>query len=761
MTRIYGKSPRQAFHHARVELLRRYVSTTAPLRRFRTRRRSWIEAGIWAAVIVFGWLSLNPLGSFLQGKVSQGAFESLQTVIITVGGAMIGATAILASFVLFAMQVNVERLPHGLFRRFSSDARLLATFGASFVFSIAGTALSLIQDTRFAPLMIVLGLGAVVVILRLLFGAFRRSLVLVNPIEQMRLVREAAERQMQIFERRLSWTMPFAADQHASETDQSGDDSAADEPQFDAPRATVLEANRGWDRVLRNAISHAISYARRAGEDRDTEVSGSALSTIVALNLVYIRVKGRTFHANVPLFADSLSTDGFINESLEGLRRLREAAIARKDEQQAEQIFRTYLALVEVYSGIQYGGLTPSKSHALLAAGYLERSVQAAVRLGLVDTAMVGLGALGDAGRSFLNGGDVPSMTSMVKTIGLIGSAGALRDDFKPLTLTAMEQLSDLTFTLLRTNTADVRFAAGEIRNAVQQISRLFLELPDTPLSSTHSFYLGPYFSSTSLTSLRPKLTILVNALLGAEPADEGAQMIANNFEEWADEQYRGTKELLLLAIEKRSQFVFDLIHWITGVSEILITVAQAPATGEHSRDELRKHASWLFNSLSWIPRDRETASWIEHFSFLESLFEFAIKCVQRDFQQGFDDAWELLLGWGFEAGREHTGWGTLQRALTALIALAVWRGEGQEDLLKGQIRRALNNDSRPSQEVLDRAARDLREKAETVQTREFELRSIERILARNDREATRTLLRDVANILSPGTADEPVRPFF
>ena len=746
----------------RVRLLQDYLRANLGLRRFLARRSFVIEAGAWALILLIGVLAARPLSRFLANTIGKDSFDGLQTLIVTIGGAMIGATAIVSSFVLFAMQVNVERLPHGLFRRFSLDFRLLGAFAASFAFAIAGTALSLIQDHRFAGLMILLGIGAAIVVLRLLFGAFRRSLVLVNPIEQLKLVQASAERQARILERRLNWVVPLLQQAQPSPADdEKENDGGSDGSQIDAARFAVLHANGSWNRALRETIGHAVAYARRAGEEGDKEVSAAALATVVALNRSYIRVKGRTFHANVPFFDNPLATDAFINNSLEELRRLRDVALARKDEQQSEQIFRTFLALVQVYSEIEYPGLKASKSHALLAAGYLERSVQAAIPLGLVDTAMAGLRTLGDAGRSFLKLGDAAEMTSMAKTIGMIGSAGTLREDFRPLTLTAMEQLSDLTIDLLRTKSSEVRFAAGEIRSSVQQITRLFLEIPDSPLTSTHSFYLGPYFSSTSLTSLRSKLTDLVNALLNSDADNEAAQVIANNIEEWAEELHQGLKELLLLAIEKRSHFAFDLIHWITGISELLVGAANAPATRDHTRNELKKHASWLFATLSWIPRDAETARWVEHLSFVKTVFEFALQSLGRGFEDGFDDAWKLLFNWGVEAGGNETGWGTLERCLTALVALALRPGHECPDLLKKQLKAALALSNAPSQTLRDRAARDLREKALAVRDRELEFNSVARVLAKNDRKSTQKLLREIANILSPGTAKEPVGTFF
>ena len=52
---------------------------------------------------------------------TEGEIERLRELILSTGSALIGAAAIVASLVLFATQINIERMPHGLFRRLSED----------------------------------------------------------------------------------------------------------------------------------------------------------------------------------------------------------------------------------------------------------------------------------------------------------------------------------------------------------------------------------------------------------------------------------------------------------------------------------------------------------------------------------------------------------------------------------------------------------------------------------------------------------------
>jgi hypothetical protein len=722
-------------HNVRAAILSRAASA---LQLIRGNLSTWLDSAklellLWSFVVVVAANQLPHVQAWLTPWLNDKFMTGLQTITVTVGGAMIGATAIASSFVLFATQVNVERLPYGLFYRFSLDLKLLFAFALSFVAAIGGTALSLISKPDYASLLIVSELAAVVIVLRLLLLAYRRSLHLVNPLQQLTMIARQADRDLRRTDRRIRWTSPPSP--------------KLEDGAVDTARRAIFDANPHWDRLLRDTIDHAVAFARRAGEQGDLEISAAALNGVVALNHRYVQVKGRTFFANNMLIDNPLVSDRTVNATLEALRRLREAALARRDEPQLEQIFRTYAALVRVYLRIEYGA-GQGKSHALLASSYLEQAVEAAVPHNLVDTVMRGVRSLGSVGQQFFIAGNSVEGVGCVSKIAVFGMVGAASEKYRPLTLAAMEELRDLLFVLLRVDERDIGFAAGELRRSVSQVATVFLELPDTPLTSTHSTYLAPFFSSTSLTSFRTYLTKLVNALLNAEEV-EAAERVADHLEIWADQLYDEQKKLLLLSIEKRSHFSFDIIRWIAGITELLIATSRAPYTRDHTRGRLEKHALWLFSTLTWISTDKDTVSFVENLSFRSEVFETALRAQRDDWLDGFNATWKLSMKWAIEGGRNQTGRGTLERWLTALCALAL-RGEvNRAEQLKAELAARLQGVDAPSQELRDRAARDLHEKAEEIHEREFELDLVERILASNDREQTRVLLHEIADILS------------
>jgi hypothetical protein len=108
-------------------------------------------------------------------------------------------------------------------------------------------------------------------------------------------------------------------------------------------------------------------------------------------------------------------------------------------------------------------------------------------------------------------------------------------------------------------------------------IAKFFLALPDSPLTSIHSSFLGPYYSVTSPQSFLQQLVALGNAVAQRGPEDKNARRVVNNLEEWADGRYATEKELLLEAIKQRSHFTFDVIHWIKQVTAVLLFVSNAP----------------------------------------------------------------------------------------------------------------------------------------------------------------------------------------
>jgi hypothetical protein len=264
-----------------------------------------------------------------------------------------------------------------------------------------------------------------------------------------------------------------------------------------------------------------------------------------------------------------------------------------------------------------------------------------------------------------------------------------------------------------------------------------------------HCNTLGSYFSSTSVSSLRARLTSLVNQLLEAPAGNAHAGEIIRNIETWADQIYVQQKELLLLAVQKRSSFTFDSVSWAVGVSELLNALSNAPACPQHLKKDLRKHAVWLVSILSWLPDDKDSVSFAENYSLTENLFEAASDGYQRDCLEFYESCKGLLIAWAKKGGRHETGWGILETSIEALAALAIREGTPEAaTALKTRFSEMLASQGAPSAEVRARVAANLARGANQLR-HHYAVRSIDRMLAQQDHSTVRALLLEIAGVLA------------
>ena len=680
--------------------------------------------------------------------------ESLRTLFVGTGGALIGAAAITFALVMFAIQVNVERMPHGLFRKLSTDGKLLGAFAATFILAIAVATLSVILDgPRLALAVLGAGWGTLLILLLFLY-AYRRALSLINPNQQLRFVVETARRDLRRWARRAHHAGPLL------EGPNSEKDDASPSLQFthDMSRITYLGLNPHWTNEARRAITYANSFARRYAEQGDHEVSSAALTAIVRINAAYIEAKGKTFFAQNPLINIPQATDGFINESLEHLRQNLRTGVTRGDELQIEQTLQTMALLVRVYLSIDYSTEHAPKTHAHLAAGYLSGSAESILPHNMPDVLMEWMRLVGQVAQSFIVHAAPKDIVTTTEKIGVIAGACMVREGYRPVTLAGIEQLARLTVALIRNQTHDPHFALGKVKDNIAFVAKIALALPDLPLSKIHSTYLGPYYSGTSTDSLLQWLTDLANALSDASADDEHAERVIRNIDRWAEELHRTEKELFLLAIENRSHFVFDVIHWITHVAKLLLAVSNAAACTEHTRNELRQHALRLTFVFNWVPDDTDAVTFVENYQLTDTLFDIALDAHHRDCVELSLRVGEMLLSWGFKAAKHEAGWGSLHRSMSALATLAIVQDEGaQISQLTQEISKRLVGENSPDQEHRDWSARELRRTAATLDQQSHIPSRIEHVMQGADHERLIPLLNEIADILSPDTASEPV----
>jgi hypothetical protein len=702
----------------------------------------------FAIVFLFlmGTILITPnLQAFLDNNFStEPKIEGLRELIMNVGAALIGATAIVTSLVLFACQVNIERMPYGLFRRLSSDARLLGTFALAFFLAIGTTILSTLIGKEHLLFVVRGASWAIILTLILFIYAYRRALLLINPLQQLRILECDTRDEFRRWSRRIKRTRALF--------EQGERKVATLSSTHDLPRMRFFRTNGHWTDGSIRAFRHAMSFARRYAEQGDYEVSRAALNTILNINTFYIEAKGKTFFANNPFIDNPLATDDFINETLENLRQNAQAGIARRDEQQIEQTLEAMAGLVRLFLRIDYSNSHATKSHAHLAAGYLSKAVEVIIPHDMADVLMEGQRLLGRSAQEILFKEGSDQIVALSEKIASVACSGCVKESYRPVTMEGVSQLAQLMFSLIFRKDDDIGYAVKKVRENIKAITQLFLDVKDTPLSSIHSMILGPYYSSANSLSMLSKLTVLVNKIISAEVEDLDASGVILNIEQWADGIYQTDKELLLKAIKVKSCFSFDMIHWITNVTEILLALSNAPACSPECEERIRNHARWLIATLSWIPDDIETVEFIESFQLTETIFGAARTAYQRGCNEIARDITKSLLKWAFNGGRHVTGRGILEGGIlgTAVLVL-IDDNDEQVAWLKIAVSEKITSTSSLTEEVIDSTTRRLREKAGNLGSPRRRSSAIEMEAAISDHSKLRPLIEEIVSLLSQG----------
>ncbi|AMM84123.1 hypothetical protein [Martelella sp. AD-3] len=678
----------------------------------------------------------------------------LRSLLVTLGGALTSAAAIVSSLVLFSMQANIERIPHGLFRRLSSDFRLLGAFALTFLLSIILAALSLFMSSEQAAVVVVASVCICSAILGLFLYSYRRALFLVNPAQQILMVVRQSRRDLRAWGKRAEWAVPLMSAEYrravAIETDK-----------VDAPRAVFFNANPHWTAGAVQGLRYAEALVRGYAERGDHEVSRAALDAIVAINKAYIDVKRKTFFSNSLMSHDSLATDQFINTTLESMRQTIQIALSRGDERQAEQVLESLAQLVELYLSIDYASEHASKSHAHLAGGYLSSAVEKILPHRMPDVVMQGTRLMGRCAKLHLAAEGPNAISTLVEKIGVISRMGVERQEYRPVTLVGLEQLADISVGLLKTDAGDVRYASEDLRKAVSFVAKPLLNIPDIPLFGVHSNNLSPYYSSRSMRGFVSQLTNIVSAVSGADGANPQAKKIISNLVQWSEGLHSSEKDLFVTSIEKQSNFVLDMTQWIEDVALNLTAASLAPACSAGDKEKLQSHAYRLIAVLTWVPNDLEAVTHAEQYRITESFFEIAMQIHDCGCSELFEKVKQLFIQWAFKAGVYQTGFPILERCIYGLAVLAAIGGEETVEKLKLDVAKRVARGGLPDRDLRDGAAIEIRGRAASPNAEAHWGSPIEMGLQQSDQEVLRPLLEDLANIISPETEGQASEDHF
>lgn len=737
----------QRYNRYYAKLLFKLVQAQAFLTQWKNAHKRILIVGAIIFLLLSTFLFLMPYKHAFELYFSNDNILSvLRSLLGGIGAALIGATAIVFSLIVFSMQTNIERMPHGLFRKFGSDLLLLGSFLGSFVIAILVASMSLIPNNKLSMYAIFLSVWGVIAVLILFLYAYQRALKLINPITQLTLMYNAVRRDLVKWDRLAT----RAQDIMVNHDDDKSKIENLNEKVLDVKRIIFLKNNHGWETTAVQAINYCISYAKRYAELGDYDVSDYSFNRIMYINAKYCSVKRGTYIEDNPLLNIVDNSDAFINLSLEHLRQTMQTALARGDEKLASSTLRGMSGLYGVYLSIEYAGRTRSKHHAMLAAGYISSAVESVIPQNMADVMMEGIKLMGRNSVKALSYANASDIVGTIQKISMFSTISLKNTVLQPVTLTAFSQFSDINIQLIIKGDINSGFTMDILQKSISEAAIVFLHTEDTPINSRHSYILSPYYSVANVTGFISRIKEIVNYLIDNKIEAESSKVIIRNVEKWADKLYQSQKEVLLVAANKRSSFIYDLIPWNVMVCEVLLALSESQLCDDYHSEKLKKHSIWLIATLSWIPEEQEVVTFVNNGSLVDSIFEAAMMGLSRNSPEFYDMCKKILEGWVKKTAQHVSTRSGFEDAIKSLVALTVKEGtvDAQNKLLD-KLKDILSKIKSPSKELRELTARHLLRNTKDYRYRAGFYSSVDIFLSQCDTDSTVALFTKVAEILN------------
>jgi len=671
--------------------------------------------------------------------------DTLQSLFLGIGTALIGATAIAFSLIMFAMQVNVERLPYGLFKKFSTDRKLLSLFICIMLLAIAISSMSLIQDAKWATKFCCIALWGISLIVLLTIIAYRRALTLISPFDQLSILTSDTKKNLVLWTKAANRAIPLL------ERDTPNNaESPTLTSDHEIEKAFYLNnLHPYWTKKALQAIEYCIAISRYHAVQGDYEISQAAINSIVIINQHYISAKGKTFYVDNPFFPTHLSNDEFITKTLESFRKNVHMAIARGDEQQIIQYLHGFEKLCRNYLAIDYSSDNPTKFHANLAAGYLVSALESTIPNKLIEVTMEGIRALGRVARLISHYGNENDICTLSEKISIFAAAHAIDNNLWPAAQTGTNELALLTLSLINNSQSLSRYAIDKLNDDVRFMAENVVTKSELSGVKICSNILAPYYSVVDPNSLQSKLRELCNAVLRAENDDPSAIKIIEHVAMWGNKLSEIQKKLFLLALNTESHFTFDIINWIVNITEIFLALSNAEACGEYYKSELQNNARKLICTLSFHSDEEKTIRLLETYQLTDLLFGAAVTAKNRDCIDIALKIREMMLLWLSKSTQSSFNRTIFEDTCYGLTCLDMILEMQNNNLIK-DIQKILDQEKSIGDEDKVIIAQKIESRLNRHYSRNYSSSKIESALIYADKEKLKSTLNKLVKIIKP-----------
>ena len=141
---------------------------------------------------------------------------------------------------------------------------MLGAFASAFLLAIGVATLSTFTSQTRLAIVVLAASWAIVFILILFMYAYRRALLLINPLQQLGILIHDIRKELRTWARRASRAMPLLEREDSASATSSPTDST-----HDVARTAFSQINNRWTDGAKRAIRHAMSFALALCRNRE------------------------------------------------------------------------------------------------------------------------------------------------------------------------------------------------------------------------------------------------------------------------------------------------------------------------------------------------------------------------------------------------------------------------------------------------------------------------------------------------------------
>lgn len=490
--------------------------------------------------------------------------EQVSSLLLTIGGALIGFTAIVFSLLLFSLQTNIQRLRYLDFHKFSTDKKIFTQLLSCFLIAIAIAGSSLVKNQNISGQTLVIVVWLILLFIVLLYQSYKRALILVNPIEQINLILRYSSKQHNKWDKAIQRALVVNNRLSKSAPLQEQSD-------FDGLRYAHVSAYPEQKQIPINAVDSLCVMAKNYANLNDINITKTSLNSIIQITRQYIEFRKNTFIDTGPFVATDMSSELVFNNTFEQLRQLSAIAIASKNEQLIGFITETFAGLATLFAQFNHIRNFQLQHQTSLAIQYLKSHIELSMQLNNTDLMFNDAKVIGELGLNLIKSKSTVNLEIVDTLLFNYGQHSLVKQD--PAVIGAvMDQYSRLTLFLLFSE-SDTKMICERITNNIKELGKLNSVIKK--FQWLDQGFLSGYYGCNP-TSLMGLLFEQVNGLDISNAEHQKIKLrLTSNILDWLDTSYRNRLEQFEYDQQNGCPTFQALTGWSIEMIKLLTNLAQ------------------------------------------------------------------------------------------------------------------------------------------------------------------------------------------